>query len=199
MAGSINQEAILVNLTREPLIKSVLVGKSIGTLDLASSESWQDQALQQRFFRQIQVDLSNGCWNWIGVMNSNGYGRFSFRNKYHLAHRFFFENYLGPISHGFNVCHRCDNRRCVNPAHLWLGTQSQNLSDAAAKNRMFRPDTTGEYNGNRKLDWSKVREIRRLLLGGTKKSQVAKQFDVSPTTITYISNNSIWKDTQNAE
>lgn len=137
--------------------------------------------------------LPNGCWLWTGIGNSNGYGRFCADNKHILAHRASYEMFYGPIPAGKNVCHTCDNRRCVNPEHLWLGTQSENLKDAVAKGRMFRPDTSGENNGNRKLDWESVNHIRQLCAQGVQQKRVAKLYGVCPATVGDIIHNRIWK------
>ena len=82
----------------------------------------------------------------------------------------------------------------MNPHHLWLGTQSDNLRDAVSKGRMIAPDTRGERNGNRKLDWEKVRAIRQMHSTGVKKFHLAQSFGVSPSTITNIIDNEIWKE-----
>lgn len=137
---------------------------------------------------------SECCWEWAGHLNSNGYGRFPTDNTVRLAHRVAFEMFFAPIPEGKNVCHKCDNRKCVNPAHLWLGTQSDNLKDAAAKGRMFRPDTTGERNGNRKLCWSDVRNIRRLFRNGMIRKHIAQIYGVAPSTVGEIVSNKIWKE-----
>lgn len=134
------------------------------------------------------------CWEWQGAISSNGYGRFCVKNKHRLAHRVSYEMFIGPIPEGLNVCHACDNRKCVNPHHLWAGTQSENLSDAVAKGRMFRPNTNGERNGNRKLCTADVVAIREMVAAGQLKYRVAEKFGVSPSTIGEIIAGKIWKD-----
>jgi hypothetical protein len=157
--------------------------------------SISDQCVIDRFLSNV-VDHSDkaACWNWQGIKNSNGYGRFSLSDKHRLAHKISFQMFVGEVPEGMNVCHSCDNRLCVNPQHLWLGTQSENLKDASAKGRMFRPDTNGELNGNSKLDWTKVREIRRLVAAGERKSKVAQTFGVAHSTVNFIINNETWKE-----
>lgn len=149
-----------------------------------------------RFLRKVDThDLDpNLCWEWRGPINSNGYGRFVVKNKHVLAHRLAHEMFIGPIPDGKCVCHACDNRRCVNPHHLWAGSQSENLKDAASKGRMFRPDTSGNRNGNRKLSASDVRTIREMKKGGQLQYKIAEKFNVSPSTIGEIVAGKIWKD-----
>lgn len=89
-----------------------------------------------RFFRR--VSKAEGCWQWLGPKNNRGYGTFKHgRLKTYLAHRFSWEVAHGqPIPRGMYVCHSCDNRSCVNPEHLWLGTQRDNIRDASGKGRL---------------------------------------------------------------
>jgi hypothetical protein len=77
------------------------------------------------------------CWIWLGSYNENGYGVFHYDKKLKLAHRFSYEFYKGEIPKGLFVCHSCDNTACVNPDHLWLGTQEDNMNDMIAKGRGF--------------------------------------------------------------
>lgn len=148
-----------------------------------------------RFLRQTETHnfSEEKCWAWSGAVNSNGYGRFSMNNKFVLAHRVSYELFIGCIPDGKNVCHSCDNRLCVNPHHFWLGSQSENLKDAVSKGRMFRPNTTGENNGNRKLSADDVEKIRSMHDGGQKKYQIAELFGVSPSTIGDVISRKTWR------
>jgi hypothetical protein len=82
-----------------------------------------------------------GCWEWLGCKRS-GYGQFCADTKRSpiTAHRFSYEHFIGPIPTGMLVLHRCDNRGCVNPGHLFLGTQADNMSDKMLKGRASRAD-----------------------------------------------------------
>jgi HNH endonuclease len=151
---------------------------------------------QIRFLRTAKTGNLNHkeCWEWQGPINSSGYGRFVIENSHKLAHRVAYEMFVGEIPSGMNVCHVCDNRICVNPHHLWLGTQSENLLDAVSKGRMFQPNTNGENNGNRKLSSNDVQTIRSLFIGGHKKFRIADIFNVSASTISDIISRKTWKD-----
>ena len=103
-----------------------------------------------RFWARVQ--RGKGCWLWMAGCFSHGYGAFAFQNKRPgLAHRFSYELHHGPIPRGRVVMHTCDTPRCVNPDHLRLGTQSQNIWDSVNKGRWSSEARKRAADANRRV------------------------------------------------
>jgi HNH endonuclease len=92
--------------------------------------------IENRFHKY--VNFTDECWEWDGAKSSNGYGVILFNKKYSPTHRVAWKLYCGSIPKGLFVLHRCDNRACVNPEHLFLGTQKDNIRDGIAKGRITK-------------------------------------------------------------
>lgn len=134
------------------------------------------------------VERSSGCWLWTGGLSPKGYGRFNAGNKrVELAHRFSFRTHRGPIPEGLCVCHHCDNRKCVNPEHMFLGSQYENMQDMALKGRA--PITKGEKCGKAKLTERQALEILRSKDVGP---SLAQKYGVNVSTIYNIRSGKRW-------
>ena len=144
----------------------------------------------QRFLDKILKDPKTGCWNWQGSKNQKrgAYGRFRVDGKCWLAHRFSYFLFKGDPE-GKYVCHHCDNPSCVNPEHLFLGTQRDNMRDMTEKGRA---DNAGERNGRTKLTQVDVDDMRWLSGMGVKTSRLANEFDVSWLAAHRIVTNRTW-------
>lgn len=155
---------------------------------------------EERFWEK--VDRSGGalaCWLWLaGVFQSgDGYGAFTVTTGLVVrAHRYAWELLCGPIPPGMEVCHNCptgDNPRCVNPAHMFLGTQTDNMRDMREKGRQGKPNPVmGTRHHNAKLDPDAVRAIRVALAAGEAKTVIARRHGVDPATIANIERGRIW-------
>lgn len=99
---------------------------------------WPAMTLEERFWGKVDKSGANGCWLWTSAHDSHGYGRFfvSIEDKKHAAHRLSWVLCGGEEPADREICHRCDNPQCVNPAHLFLGTHLDNVRDAATKGRL---------------------------------------------------------------
>jgi transcriptional regulator len=96
-------------------------------------------SVRDRLYRFGEVDLSTGCINFTGCIGKNGYGKIGIDKNIFTAHRLSYTLEFGKIPDGLFVCHKCDNRKCINPVHLFLGTCKDNLQDMARKGRKHDP------------------------------------------------------------
>jgi len=132
----------------------------------------------------------NGCWEYSPI-NKDGYGRMWYKCKVQPAHRLAYEfTNTTKISKNLKVCHSCDNRCCINPDHLFLGTQKDNLDDMVKKNRDKR---VGSQNGSSKLTETDIPIIRQLRKTGLLMREIAVKFNVSSDTIRLIIAKKTWK------
>jgi hypothetical protein len=139
--------------------------------------AWSHPA-EDRFWRQVDKCSDDECWNWTGTLVGNdGRGRIRVNGKAVYAYRFSYELHIGIIPEGLQVLHKCDNPKCVNPHHLFVGTISDNMKDAYRKKRK---SNFGEKNPNSKLTENEVREIRKRYRkdGG---AALAKEFGLERT------------------
>ena len=92
-------------------------------------------SLLDRLLNKIEINQYTNCWEWIGSTNNLGYGFIRDGKGMRTAHRVSYEEHIGVIPKGMCVCHTCDNPKCINPNHLWLGTRKQNTQDMISKGR----------------------------------------------------------------
>ncbi len=140
---------------------------------------------RDKFFRSKFKINENGCWDWVGHRDCHGYSRFGRKTK---GHRYSYEKFKGEIPDNLSVCHTCDNKGCVNPDHLFLGTTQDNQSDKVNKNRQSK----GEDHGRTKLSKKEVSDIRSRLENGEFGTNLAKEYNVTTGLIYHIKHRRIW-------
>jgi hypothetical protein len=146
-----------------------------------------------RFWKYIEK--KDGCWIWRGGLNSMGYGQFHIGNgKMALCHRLSWVVHRGPIDGDLCILHKCDNPKCVNPDHLFIGTMKDNMQDKANKKRNLK--NIGEYSCQHKLTDCEATEIRKLYKRATRNFNIqslAKKYNIGQTTVWEILNGRAWK------
>lgn len=152
----------------------------------------QPKTLEERFWPKVQK--TETCWIWTGRPNPGGYGQINSGGKHGwplLAHRVSYEwAWDAPIPRSICVLHHCDNRMCVRPDHLFLGTRPDNMADKIAKGRQLR----GTDHPLAKLTWEQVAEIkRRYTLGGVSYATLGQEYGVDFGRIGRIVRNEAWQ------
>jgi hypothetical protein len=147
------------------------------------------EELKRKLLSRIVIQ-DDGCWAWMGARITSGYGQICFNGRQLLTHRVSYEVHKGPITNGMVIRHSCDIPWCVNPDHLEMGTQQDNISDKVAKGR----HAYGEMIGTAKLKEQDVLEIRELLsTGELLQYKIAERYGVDPKLITNIKHGRIWR------
>lgn len=149
--------------------------------------------IKERFLEKFVINSDNGCWEWKSNFNANGYGRFySDRKRREMAHRVSYRLFIREFDDSLWVLHKCDNPKCVNPNHLFLGNRNDNMQDMWNKNRHPIPKgrTTesmlGEKNSNSKLKKKDVMFIRYLYSRNISIDVISKMYPV-------VQKPAIWK------
>jgi len=161
-----------------------------------------DEKITARFMSKVDkdgptvahVDGLEPCWMWT-ASRRNGYGQMKVDGRVISAHRISYEIHNGPVLAGMFICHRCDVKLCVNPAHMFLGTHADNMRDMTIKGRsVHHPAPPGEGHPCAKLSDDKVVEIRTLYaMGGFSQKELAKRFGVTKANISYITLRKTWR------
>ena len=139
-----------------------------------------------------KVNRTSDCWTWQGAVSRSGYG--SFRDgKIVQAHIFSYKLHYDDYDNLKFVCHTCDNKKCVNPSHLFLGSRQDNVNDMLSKDRQAR--LYGETNFSSKLTAVDVKDIRDKLHLGMTQASIAKAYGVTQATISLIKRERTWTQT----
>lgn len=151
-----------------------------------------------RFLEKVIEFPGDGCWIWIGTRDHLGYGRLRDRYAYKRAHRLSYAHFVGPIAPGECVLHRCDDRACVNPAHLWTGTQQENVADMVKKNRQCAGDDRKRVQPRgcdhpfSKLSAAAVEDIRSSYGRGESQRSIAARHGVTQGHVSHVVNRRVW-------
>jgi len=159
-------------------------------------------SLADRFWPKVAVGNPDECWMWTATLTPSGYGQLrDAEGKKVNAHRISYILHYGPVPDDCDVCHSCDAncppgdisyRRCVNPAHLWAGTRSENIQDMHRKGRQSRLDRRGAQGANTKLKESDVLQIRALHAQGLAPIEIARQFNITNSHVVGIVKRRTW-------
>ncbi len=142
----------------------------------------------ERFWSKVDKQGPDECWEWLACKTTGGRGQFWIDYRMYGAHRVSWYLTYGPIPKGLFVCHHCDNPSCVNTAHLFLGTNQDNMLDASRKGRIAR----GSRQGSSKLTEEDVYRIRELLKDGQTLQAIADTFGVRQSNISHIKVGRSW-------
>ena len=149
-----------------------------------SNDSFED-----RFNRSV-IKKESGCWDWSGCLYATGYGKITFQTKNWLAHRASYKIHKGDVPSDMLVCHTCDNRKCTNPDHLFIGTHKDNLSDMKNKGRSNR----GQKNGRSKLTDEDVGSLKHMnRVRYFEQKELAKHFGINRSLVSMILGEKVWQ------
>ena len=137
------------------------------------------------FTDKYEVDKETGCWNWVGWLSENGYGRFEVNKRKLYGHRYSYHTLVKPIKCGDVVMHKCDNRKCVNPNHLTVGTHTDNHVDMVSKGR----NAKGTTHGNSKLT---EREVVDIYQSNSTQRKLAADYGVTQSAVWAIKVGRTW-------
>lgn len=152
------------------------------------------KALTGRHYKRFFSHVKKGkCWEWTAYVCPTGYAIFRSGGKMEYVHRLSYATHVGKIPKGLCVCHKCDNRKCVRPSHLFIGTNADNLADMRRKGRWRARPARGEDNAMAKLTEKNVRHIRNNYeVGVVSGAELARKFGVSKGLIFSILHRRAW-------
>lgn len=151
--------------------------------------------VRERFYSKIEIIPFHDCWEWVGAASSDGYGVIRINGKNIRSHRFSYKEFIGYIPKEICVCHKCDNHKCVNPKHLFLGTNKDNMQDMVKKGRQSK----GDSHYYSKLSSDQVKCILNKYIRGTGSKNrgnilyLSKIFNISRRQIGKIIRREKWK------
>lgn len=146
------------------------------------------------FAERYDVNEETGCREWNRHVSQNGYGTVKHKRKAYPAHRFMYQYKHGPVEDGMHICHKCDNRKCVNPDHLFLGTARANMHDMIAKGR--KVVACGERSGGSKLTADQVIAIRD---DARPQAAIAADYGISQSNVSHVKRNVGWKSVEHQD
>lgn len=156
-----------------------------------NSELTEEKNLDRiRKYYEKYVIKQEGCWDWKGIIEHTGYAKLGIRPPI-KAHRASWLIHKGEIPKGLIVCHTCDNRKCTNPDHLWIGNHKENIQDKIKKGRANTPK--GMQLKVSKLNDEQVKEVKIHLKNGLTCSEIGRKYGFSRKIISRIKNGETWK------
>lgn len=147
--------------------------------------------VEDRFWNKVRI--GDGCWEWTRSVNTDGYAQLTFDGKTRRASRVVLGLCGTVIPEGMHVLHRCDNRRCVRPGHLFLGTHQDNMDDRGAKGRSRGGSNPGSRHPASKLTELDVLSIRSRVYAGETQRSVSAAFGISNQHISDIIARKVWR------
>lgn len=162
-----------------------------------------NQKLFTRLMEASETKPDTGCIEWARSLTQDGYGKTKINGVTFRAHRAMWTAVRGDVPAGLLVCHTCDNPKCINIDHLFLGSPAENMADKVKKGRWRGGPATwrdrvsqGSHNRNAKLNDDAVRQIRSMCLAGLRAADIGARFMVSPGQVQKIKSGKAWSHVQ---